>query len=55
MATNSSKLAFFIPSKDLNLATKSFAVLTPTFGIPRAYINAYSSQFLLFSTASSNF
>ena len=38
--TNSSNVAFFNPSIDLNLLTKSLAVLTPTLGIPRAYINA---------------
>ena len=35
-ATNSSKVAFFKFSKDLKVLTKSFAVFTPTFGIPSA-------------------
>ena len=52
---NSSNVAFFNPSIDLNLFTKSLAVLTPTFGIPSEYINLYNSGVLLLSIAPRRF
>ena len=48
-------IAFFNPSIDLNLFTKSLAVLTPTFGIPSEYINLYNSGVLLLSIAPRRF